>query len=468
MDLKKLTIKSVRAGLDKKEFTAEELRAEFLLVIKKGNPKLNAYLSIFDKDLEPITYNLKPVLAGIPCAIKDNILIDETITTAGSKILKNYTASYDATVIKKLKKTGTVFLGKTNLDEFAMGTTTENSAFGPTLNPHDHSRVAGGSSGGSAAAVAAGLAVFALGSDTGGSIRAPAAWCGVVGLKLTYGRVSRHGLIAMASSLDQTGPITRNVEDAAMVLNTIAGHDLMDSTSSPRMVPDFTAELGQPITGMKIAVPKEFFGAGLNPDVAKTVERAISKLQMLGTHIDYVSLPLTDYALATYYIIVPAEISANLARFDGIRYGHSAKQTENLLATYTTSRADGLGDEVKRRIMLGTYILSAGYYDAYYLKAQKVRTLVKQSFDKIFEHYDAIVGPTMPMVAPKLGELSTPLENYLADVYTVQVNLAGLPAISVPCGNVHGLPVGLQIIGKHFDEETILKIAYAYEQSRTE
>lgn len=468
MDLKKLTIKSIRAGLAKKEFTAEELRAEFLRAIKKENPKLNAYLSMFDTPLNTGYEILNTPLADIPCAIKDNILIDGTTCTAGSKILKNYIAAYDATVIKKLKKAGTVFLGKTNLDEFAMGTTTENSAFGPTLNPHDHSRVAGGSSGGSAAAVAAGLAVFALGSDTGGSIRAPASWCGVVGLKPTYGRVSRHGLIAMASSLDQIGPLTKNVEDAAIILNAIAGHDPMDSTSSPRAVPDFTAKLSQPITGMKIAVAKEFFAAGLNPDVAKTVERAISKLQMLGAHIDYVSLPLTDYALAAYYIIVPAEISANLARFDGIRYGHSSKNGKTLLETYTESRAEGLGNEVKRRIMLGTYTLSAGYYDAYYLKAQKVRALVRQSFDKIFESYDVIVGPTMPLVAPKLNELSTPLENYLADVYTVQVNLAGLPAISVPCGNADGLPVGLQIIGKHFAEETILKTAYAYEQSRTE
>lgn len=469
INAKKLTIKSARKGIEKKEFTADELRHEFLKLIEKEDPDLNSYISTLD--LLPTTNNQLPMtrLAGIPCAIKDNILIEGAKTTAASRILANYIAAYDATVIKKLKSAGAVFLGKTNLDEFAMGTTTENSAFGVTRNPHDHSRVAGGSSGGSAVAVAAGLAVYALGSDTGGSIRAPASFCGVVGLKPTYGRVSRHGLIAMASGFDQIGPITKNVEDAALVMNVIAGHDPLDSTTSSKEAPDYTRNLGKDIKGAKIAVAKEFFKEGLNPEVAGLVEKAIAKFQSLGAHVDYVSLPLTDYALAVYYILVPSEISANLARFDGIRYGHVSKGVQTLLETYTHSRADGLGAEPKRRIMLGTYVLSAGYYDAYYLKAQKVRTLVRQSFDKVFEKFDAIVGPTMPTVAPKIGELDTPLASYLADIYTVQANLTGLPAISVPCGNVgvnsKDLPVGLQIMGKYFDEEKILQIAYAYEQS---
>lgn len=471
MDLKSLTIKETRRGLDKKEFTSQELKAEFLKLIKKENPKLNAYLSIFDSESKAISYQPSAIssLSGVPCALKDNILTKGTVATAGSKILKNYISAYDATVTQKLRAAGAEFLGKTNLDEFAMGTTTENSAFGPTLNPHDHGRVAGGSSGGSAAAVAAGLAVFSLGTDTGGSIRAPASFCGVVGLKPTYGRVSRHGLIAMASGFDQIGPITKNVEDAAIVLNAIAGHDRYDSTSSPKPAPDFTAVLGQSIKGLKVAVPKEFFLEGLDSQVNNKVQAAISKLQSLGAHIDQVSLPLTDYALAVYYILVPSEVSANLARFDGIRYGFSDDKAVNLLDTYLNSRGFGFGPEVRRRIMLGTYTLSAGYYDAYYLKAQKVRTLIKNDFDKIFEKYDVIVGPTMPYVAPKLSELDSPLAFYLADVYTVQVNIAGLPAISVPCGDIEidgkQLPVGFQIIGKHFDEETVLKTAYAYESN---
>jgi len=465
------TIKSVNEGLKKSEFSVEEIRRDYLKRIEKENPKLNAYLSVFDElNAKRSTLNAGP-LAGIPCAIKDNILISGEKCTAGSKILKNYIAPYDATVITRLKKAGTVFLGKTNLDEFAMGSTGENSAFGPTLNPHDHTRVAGGSSAGSGAAVAADLAVFALGSDTGGSIRAPASFCGVVGLKPTYGAVSRYGLIAMASSFDQIGPITKNVEDAAIVLNAIAGRDPLDSTSVPRDVPDYTAGLGKPIKGLKIGIPKEFMGEGLDPKINDLVQKALSELESLGAHIDEISLPMIDYALAAYYIIVPAEISANLARYDGIKYGHSSHEKEKrLLDVYLNSRAEGLGDEVKRRIMLGTYTLSAGYYDAYYLRAQKVRALIKRDFEKIFEKYDAVVGPTMSSVAPKIGELSDPLSLYMADIYTVQVNIAGLPAISVPCGfvEVNGvkLPAGLQIIGKHFDEEKILQLAYAYEQAR--
>ena len=349
-----------------------------------------------------------------------------------------------------------------------MGATCENSAFGPTLNPHDRSRIAGGSSGGSAAAVAADLAVYALGSDTGGSIRNPAAFCGVVGLKPTYGLVSRYGLIAMASSLDQIGPITKTVEDAALVLNAIAGHDGLDSTSHKRELPDYTANLNKPIAGLRVAMPKEFFSEGLDGRVNDCVQKAIAKLEALGAHVDEVSLPMIEYAIATYYIIVPSEISANLARYDGIKYGLSErKKSGSLLEIYLLSRAKGLGPEVKRRIMLGTYALSSGYYDAYYLKAQKVRALIKQDFEKQFEKYDVIVGPTMPYAAPKLGELDDPLAAYLADIYTAPVNLAGLPAISVPCGfiDVDGkpLPVGFQIIGKHFDESKILQVARAVE-----
>ena len=466
------TIKSVNDGLKKGEFSIEEIRKEYLKKIEKENPKLNAYLSVFDsKKLQTINYKLQTsLLAGIPCAIKDNILLAGEKCTAASKILENYIAPYDATVITKLKKAGAMFLGKTNLDEFAMGTTTENSAFGPTLNPHDHSRVAGGTSGGSAAAVAADLAVFALGSDTGGSIRCPASFCGVVGLKSTYGTVSRYGLIAMASSFDQIGPITKNVEDAAIVLNAIAGRDPLDSTSVPGDVPDYVAGLGKPIKDIKIALPKEFFGEGLDKQVNNCIQKAIAKLESLGAHVDEVSLPMIDYGLAAYYIAVPSEVSANLARYDGIKYGCSTyNKSKSLIDVYLDSRAEYLGEEVRRRIMLGTYALSAGYYDAYYKKAQKVRTLIINDFHKMFEKYDVIIGPTMAAPAPKLGELDSPLALYLVDIYTVSVNIAGLPAISIPCGFAQiddkDLPVGLQIIGKHFDERKILQIAHAYEQS---
>jgi len=461
------TIKSINGGLKRGEFSIEEIFKEHIKKIKKENPKLNAYLSVFDYKKPE---HEEGMLAGVPCAIKDNILIEGEKCTAASKILKDYIAPYDATVISKLKDAGAVFLGKTNLDEFAMGSTTENSAFGPTLNPHDHGRVTGGSSGGSAAAVAAGLAVYALGTDTGGSIRNPASLCGVVGLKPTYGLVSRSGLIAMASSLDQAGPLTKNVEDAAIVLNAIAGHDPMDSTSvsSARKLPDYSANLNKPIEDFKVAVPKEFFSEGLDGQVNDLIQKSIAKLESLGAHIDEVSLPMADYALAVYYIITPAEVSANLARYDGIKYGYSAhKKAKSLLDVYLDSRAEGLGEEVRRRIMLGTYTLSSGYYDAYYKKAQKVRTLIKQDFHKIFEKYDIIVGPTMPTPAPKFGELDNPLAQYLADIYTAGVNIAGLPAISVPCGfakvDGHDLPVGFQIIGEHFGEEKILQVAHALE-----
>lgn len=464
------TISSVREGIKNGIFSAESLRTEYVAKIRDRNPKLNAYLSIFDENLlttNPSTLNPDAMLAGIPCAIKDNTLIEGTITTAGSKILENYTAAYDATVISKLKRAGVAFLGKTNLDEFAMGSSTENSAYGPTKHPLDPTRVPGGSSGGSAAAVAADLAVFALGSDTGGSIRQPAALCGVVGLKPSYGRVSRHGLIAMASSLDQIGPLTKNVEDAAIVLNTIAGHDKFDSTTVPHEVPDFTAGLNDDINGLRVGVPKEYFGEGLSVEVREKVEEGIQALKKRGAEIVNISLPYSEYALAAYYIVMPCEVSANLSRLDGIRYGHSTSKASNLLEVYTKSRAEGFGSEPRRRIMLGTYALSSGYYDAYYLRAQKVRALIRRDFEEAFKNVDVIVGPTSPTTAFKIGDKSSdPLSMYLADIYTVAINLAGVPAISVPCGlgKESNLPVGFQIIGKMFDETTILRAAYALEQ----
>ena len=468
------TIRDIQEGLEKGDFTAEEIFNIYKKKIEKENKKLNAYLSIFDQSDTNIrihTNNTNP-LAGVPCAIKDNMLIDGTIATAGSKILENYISAYDATVIKKLRSAGVSFLGKTNMDEFAMGTSTENSAYGPTKNPYDTSRVPGGSSGGSAAAVAADLCVFALGSDTGGSVRQPASMCGVVGLKPTYGRVSRHGLIAMASSLDQIGPITKCVHDAALVLNAIAGHDIFDSTTVPREVPDFTKNLDKDIKGLRVGVPKEFFREGLSDEVEEKIRSTISILKNLGCEIIDISLPNFDYALSAYYIIVPSEVSSNLARFDGIRYGYSSKDASNLIDTYLESRSEGFGPEPKRRIMLGTYALSSGYYDAYYLKAQKVRALIKRDFDNAFNPavagVDVIVGPTAPSTAFKKGEKSSdPLALYLEDIYTVPVNLAGLPGISIPCGNgkKSGLPVGFQIIGNSFDEEVILRVAHSLEKN---
>lgn len=450
MDIKNLTIEDIK----KSDLSSKELRKEFVNVIKEENKNLNAYLGVFEEGE-----------GEIPCAIKDNILIKDTVATGGSKILEKYKSAYDATVIKKLREHGAMFLGKTNLDEFAMGSSTENSAFGVVKNPHDLERVAGGSSGGSAAAVAAGLAVFALGSDTGGSIRQPASLCGIVGLKPTYGRVSRYGLMPLGSSLDQIGPMTKNVKDAALVLNMIAGHDSRDSTSVDIEVPDYTKKLNDGVKGLKLGIPKEYFSEGLDPEVEKAVRKAIKDLENAGAEIKEISLPNTKYSLAVYYIIMPSEASANLARYDGIRYGHSNQKGKNILDVYTKSREEGFGDEPIRRIMLGTFSLSSGYFDAYYLKAQKVRALIKKDFDEAFKDVDAIVGPTSPTVAFKIGEKSDdPLEMYLSDIYTVSANLTGSPSISVPCGRVDGLPVGLQITGRHFDEQTILQIASTYEK----
>ena len=460
------TIKDIHDGLAKGHFTVQEIFKKYSDKIKKENKNLNAYLSTFDFKL--LTLNSQAPLAGVPAAIKDNLLIDGTVCTAGSKILKNYVSAYDATVIKKLRKAGVTFLGKTNMDEFAMGSSTENSAYGVTKNPHDLTRVPGGSSGGSAAAVAADLAVFALGSDTGGSIRQPASLCGVVGLKPTYGRVSRHGLIALASSLDQIGPITKNVYDSALVLSVIAGHDIFDSTTVPISVTDYTKNLTKDIKGLRVGVPKEFFGEGLADEVNQKVQESILKLKDMGCEIVDISLPHAKYALAAYYIIVPCEASANLARFDGIRYGHSAKEAKTLLETYLESRSEGFGSEPKRRIMLGAYALSSGYYDAYYLKAQKIKALIKKDFNDAFKKVDVIVGPTSPSVAFKIGEkASDPLSLYLSDIYTVPMNLAGIPALSLPCGNgsKSNLPVGFQIIGRPFDEETVLRVSYQLEQA---
>ena len=466
---KSYTIRTAREALKRGDFTVAELFKHYHKKILTKNDELNAFLTIFDSPSETVNCELETgnYLCGIPCAIKDNILIEGTRATAGSKILENYISAYDATVIKKLREAGVVFLGKTNLDEFAMGTSTENSAYGPTKNPLDVSRIPGGSSGGSAAAVAADLAVFALGSDTGGSVRQPAAMCGIVGLKPTYGRVSRHGLIAMASSFDQIGPLTKTVEDSAIVLNTLCGHDIFDSTTVNNEVPDFTATLNDSIKDLTVGVPKEFFGTGLSPEVSEQVQAGIAKLKDLGCKIKEISLPNFEYALAAYYIAVPSEVSANLARFDGIRYGHSAKDGENLIDTYFKSRTEGFGPEPIRRIMLGAYALSSGYYDAYYLKAQKVRALIKEDFDDAFRDVDVIVGPTAPNTAFKLGEkASDPLALYLEDIYTVPVNLAGLPAISIPCGvGIESkMPVGFQIIAKPFDEATLLRVAHQLEQ----
>jgi aspartyl-tRNA(Asn)/glutamyl-tRNA(Gln) amidotransferase subunit A len=381
-------------------------------------------------------------------------------------MLENYIPPYNATVVEKLLEEGAVILGKSNLDEFAMGSSTENSAFKTTKNPWDLSRVPGGSSGGSAAAIAADEAAFALGSDTGGSIRQPASLCGVVGMKPTYGLVSRYGLVAFASSLDQIGPFTKDVTDCAIVLNTIIGHDPKDSTSLKIDKPDYTSYLKEDIKGLRIGVAKEFFGEGIEEGVKETVQESIKVLQDLGAEIIDISIPYVEYALPAYYIIASAEASSNLARYDGIRYGHIAEKYEDLIDMYMVTRSEGFGKEVKRRIMLGTYALSSGYYDAYYKKALKVRTLIKNDFEKAFEKCDVIVGPTSPTVAFKIGERANdPLAMYLADIYTVSVNIAGLPGISIPCGLSDGLPVGLQIIGRHFDEGKILNVAYAFEQA---
>jgi len=468
MELHQLTITQAHEGLKKKEFSAFELTKFFLNKIKKQDKKISAFITVTDdlalsqaKEVDKLISAEKkiPILAGVPVAVKDNILVERIKTTCASKILENYVAPYDATCIKKLKELGAVILGKTNLDEFAMGSSTEHSAFFPTKNPHDLTKVPGGSSGGSAAAVAADLSCYALGSDTGGSIRQPASFCGVVGLKPTYGAVSRYGLIAFASSLDQVGPITKTAEDAQIVFNVISGKDEKDSTSVAFKIQNSKFK----IQNLRIGIPKEYFIKGIDPGVERVVRQAIEKIEKMGAKIEEISLPHTEYALPIYYIIMPSEASTNLARYDGVKYGLS-KPGKDLLDVYLKTRAHGFGQEVKRRIMLGTYALSAGYYDAYYLKAQKVRTLIRNDFDKVFEKVDVIFTPTSPFTAFKLGEkIKNPLSMYLSDIFTVSVNLVGLPAVSMPVGSVGKLPVGLQIIGKPFEENKILEISKIYE-----
>jgi aspartyl-tRNA(Asn)/glutamyl-tRNA(Gln) amidotransferase subunit A len=403
---------------------------------------------------------------GIPIAVKDNFLTRSLRTTCASKILAEFIPPYDATTVARLRAAGAVIVGKTNLDEFAMGSSAENSAFFPTRNPWDLERIPGGSSGGSAAAVAADECIAALGTDTGGSIRQPAACCGIVGLKPTYGRVSRYGIVAFASSMDQVGPMTKDTRDSALLLQAVAGHDPADSTSAPQAVPDYSAALSGGVKGVRIGVPKEYFVSGMQPEVEQAVRQAIRDLAAQSAIIEEISLPHTEYAVAVYYIVATAEASSNLARYDGMRFGHRAEAAD-LTDTYCISRDQGFGAEVKRRIMLGTYVLSAGYYDAYYLKAQRVRTLIKRDFDRAFNDCDLIVTPTAPTTAFKIGEKTQdPLQMYLSDIFTISVNLAGLPALSLPCGfDAQGMPIGLQIIGKPFDEATILRAGHAYEQA---
>jgi len=477
MDLKSLTIDAARTAVQERQTTALALAEAHYARIQKEDGQIGAFLTLSKEraleqadriDRMAAEGKTLPPLGGVPIGIKDVMSTRGLRTTAGSKILENYIPPYDCTAVARMEAAGAVVLGKMNCDEFAMGSSNENSAYHPVRNPRDLNRVPGGSSGGSAASVAADMAVVALGSDTGGSIRQPASFCGVVGLMPTYGRVSRYGLIAFASSLDHIGPLAKTVKDAAIVLRTIAGRDAMDSTSADVPVPDYVAELDKPVAGMKLGVAKEYFGEGLDEEVRQAVEAAIDKLKGLGCEIVQISLPHTPYAIPTYYLIATAEASANLARFDGVRYGHRARGVKTLQEMYRRSRDEGFGAEVKRRIMLGTYALSAGYYDAYYLKAQKVRTLLTRDFDEAFRKVDAIVTPTSPTAAFRLGERSNdPLAMYLADIYTVTADLAGIPGISVPCGETREkLPIGLQILGKHFDESTILRVAHAYEQAR--
>ncbi len=461
-----------------KEITSLELTQAVLARIDEVEGDVQAYLTITREEAlaqakavdEKIAKGEEiAFLEGIPGAIKDNICTKGIKTTCASKILQKFVPPYDATVMQKLEAQNPVVLGKTNLDEFAMGGSTENSAYHPTCNPWNTDCVPGGSSGGSAAAVAAGTAVWALGSDTGGSIRQPASFCGVVGMKPTYGRVSRYGLVAYASSLDQIGPITKDVTDCAHILNIIAGRDEMDSTSLDVQVPDFTKALVQDVKGLKIGLPKEYFVKGMDPEVEAAVKNGVKELEKLGAEVVEISLPNTDYAISTYYLIAPAEAATNLARYDGVSYGERAEDAVDLVEMMTKTRTQYLGEEVKRRIMIGNYALSAGYYDAYYLKALKVRRLVKEDYDKAFKDVDVIICPAAPSVAYKIGEkISNPLEMYLQDACTVPLNLAGLPGISVPCGyNKDKMPIGMQIIGKALDEETILRVAYTYEQSQS-
>src|SRR5450432_3640115 len=475
MDLNNLTIAATRSAIADRKISASQLVQDFYGKIEAEDGEIHAFLTLSKERAENQAAKVDallnqgaplPRLAGVPVAIKDVMCTRGLRTTAGSKILEKFIPPYDCTAVARLEAEGAIILGKLNCDEFAMGSSNENSAYKPVHNPVDKTRVPGGSSGGSAAAVAAGMAVATLGSDTGGSIRQPASFCGVVGLMPTYGRVSRYGLIAFASSLDHIGPLAHTAEDAAIMLSVIAGHDPMDSTSANVPVPDYVSEMKKPVRGMKLGIPKEYFGEGLDAEVRSGVEAAIQQLAAQGAEITPISLPHTSYAVPTYYVIATAEASANLARFDGVRYGYRSQKSQSLAQMYRNSRDEGFGAEVKRRIMLGTYALSSGYYDAYYLKAQKVRTLLARDFEQAFQKVDAIVTPTAPTAAFKIGEKSDdPLAMYLADIYTVTADLVGIPGISVPCGQTKtGLPIGLQILGKHFDEGTVLRVAQAVEQ----
>ena len=474
-ELWRLTAHEAHEGLRRREFTSVELTESVLERVARVEPTINAYITLTaelaleqarEADAKLAAGTATP-LTGIPVGVKDLIVTKGVRTTAGSKMLENFIPPYDSHVYENLRRAGAVMIGKCNMDEFAMGSSTEHSAFGPTRNPWNPELVPGGSSGGSAAAVAAGECLVALGSDTGGSIRQPAALCGQVGLDPTYGRVSRYGIIAFGSSLDQVGPIGRDVEDVATMLDCIGGHDPRDSTTNPEPMPDLRHYLGRDIRGIRIGVPKEYFISGMEPGVAARIEEALALFESLGAVVDReVSLPSTEHALAVYYLIAPSEASANLARYDGVKYGFSDRSAPTMWENMEQTRAKGFGNEVKRRIMLGTYALSAGYYDAYYLKAQKVRTIISREFAEAFQKYDVLVTPTSPTVAFRLGaKVDDPFAMYLNDIYTLPASVAGLPAISVPCGFSDGLPVGMQIIGNFFDEGRILQVAHAYEQA---
>lgn len=473
MSLMDLRLAEVHDKLAAKELAVSDLVEASLARIADTDERIGAFLTLDEDGARQSALRLdaqlqaggeRGLLFGLPVGIKDNMATEGLRTTCASRFLDNHIPIYDATVVKKLRAAQAVTVGKLNMDEFAMGGSNENSAYRSVSNPWDPDRVPGGSSGGSAAAVAAGQVYFALGSDTGGSIRQPAAYCGVVGLKPTYGLVSRFGLVAFASSLDQIGPLTKNVEDAAYVLQAIAGHDEMDSTSANVDIPDYTAALTGDVRGLRIGVPKEYLGQGIDPQVKERVLEALAVFESLGAAWEEISMPHTEYAVAAYYLLASSEASSNLARFDGVRYGVRAENPDNLLDLYRRSRSEGFGPEVKRRIMLGTYALSSGYYDAYYLKAQQVRTLIKRDFDQAFERFDLIIGPTAPTTAFRLGEqVGDPLAMYMNDIVTIPVSLAGVPAISVPCGFADGLPVGMQIIGKPFGESAVLRAAHAYE-----
>jgi len=473
-DLSTLTSKELHYKIVNKDISVMELVEVFLNRIKQYDPQLNAYITVvqdkaraqaIEVDNKIRSGELNHPLAGVPYALKDLFCTQGILTSCGSKMLSNFISPYDATVYDKLNQAGAVLLGKVNMDEFAMGSSNENSFYGAVANPWDLSRIPGGSSGGSAAAVAAGLAAYSLGSDTGGSVRQPASYCGISSIKPTYGRISRYGMTAYASSLDQCGPMARSAEDMALILQTVSGFDGRDSTSANVPVPDYSATLNEPLTGLRIGIPKEFFADGLDADVAKVINEAVEQFKRLGATVKEVSLPNSHLSVAAYYVIAPAEASANLSRFDGVRFGHSCDAPTNLQDLYERSRWEGFGDEVKRRIVIGTYALSSGYYDAYYLKAQKIRRLIKNDFVAAFNDVDVLMGPVTPTTAFKIGEKSDdPIAMYLGDIYTLPISLAGVPAVSIPVGFSDNLPVGLQIIGDYFNEAKLLNVAHQYQQ----